>query len=88
MVMGHEFMGIVEETGKNITHLKAGDRVVVPFPIACGSCFFASMIFLPPVNTAIPIIMVLKEESLQKKAVLYLDIQISMEDIMEDRHSM
>lgn len=40
MVMGHEFMGIVEETGKNITHLKAGDRVVVPFPIACGSCFF------------------------------------------------
>lgn len=40
MVMGHEFMGIVEETGKNINHLKAGDRVVVPFPIACGSCYF------------------------------------------------
>ncbi|MDR6457990.1 threonine dehydrogenase-like Zn-dependent dehydrogenase [Chryseobacterium vietnamense] len=40
MVMGHEFMGIVEETGKNINHLKVGDRVVVPFPIACGSCFF------------------------------------------------
>jgi len=40
MVMGHEFMGIVEEVGKGITHLKAGDRVVVPFPIACGGCFF------------------------------------------------
>ncbi|MGN7864010.1 zinc-dependent alcohol dehydrogenase [Chryseobacterium sp. 22458] len=40
MVMGHEFMGIVEETGKNITGLKPGDRVVVPFPIACGNCFF------------------------------------------------
>lgn len=40
MVMGHEFMGIVEEVGKNIGHLKAGDRVVVPFPVACGSCFF------------------------------------------------
>ncbi|AKK74555.1 dehydrogenase [Chryseobacterium gallinarum] len=40
MVMGHEFMGVVEETGKDITHLKVGDRVVVPFPISCGSCFF------------------------------------------------
>lgn len=40
MVLGHEFMGIVEETGSAITSLKRGDRVFVPFPIACGSCFF------------------------------------------------
>lgn len=40
MVLGHEFMGIVEETGKAVTNLKRGDRVVVPFPIACGHCFF------------------------------------------------
>src|SRR5882757_9304839 len=40
MVLGHEFMGIVEETGKGVTNLKRGDRVVVPFPIACGRCFF------------------------------------------------
>jgi len=40
MVLGHEFMGIVEETGADITNLKRGDRVVVPFPIACGTCFF------------------------------------------------
>lgn len=40
MVMGHEFMGIIEEVGANITHLKVGDRVVVPFPIACGGCYF------------------------------------------------
>lgn len=40
LVMGHEFMGVVEETGKNITRLKKGDRVVVPFPVACGHCFF------------------------------------------------
>ncbi|PLK42485.1 zinc-dependent alcohol dehydrogenase [Emticicia sp. TH156] len=40
MVLGHEFMGIVEETGKGVTKLKRGDRVVVPFPIACGHCFF------------------------------------------------
>ncbi len=39
-ILGHEFMGIVEETGKQITHLKKDDRVVVPFPIACGQCFF------------------------------------------------
>jgi S-(hydroxymethyl)glutathione dehydrogenase / alcohol dehydrogenase len=43
MVMGHEFMGIVEETGKTVSKLKKGDRVVVPFPIACGHCFFCSM---------------------------------------------
>jgi threonine dehydrogenase-like Zn-dependent dehydrogenase len=42
MVLGHEFMGIVEETGKAITNLKRGDRVVVPFPIACGHCFFCT----------------------------------------------
>jgi len=42
MIMGHEFMGIVEETGSAITRLKKGDRVVVPFPIACGSCFFCT----------------------------------------------
>lgn len=40
MVLGHEFMGIVQETGKAIKNLKAGDRVVVPFPVACGGCFF------------------------------------------------
>jgi S-(hydroxymethyl)glutathione dehydrogenase/alcohol dehydrogenase len=42
LVMGHEFMGIVEETGNAVKNLQPGDRVVVPFPIACGSCFFCS----------------------------------------------
>ncbi|UAY53088.1 zinc-dependent alcohol dehydrogenase [Ferruginibacter albus] len=42
MVLGHEFMGIVEEVGKGIKNLKRGDRVVVPFPIACGTCFFCN----------------------------------------------
>jgi S-(hydroxymethyl)glutathione dehydrogenase/alcohol dehydrogenase len=40
MVMGHEFMGIVEERGRGVAAVQKGDRVVVPFPIACGSCFF------------------------------------------------
>jgi threonine dehydrogenase-like Zn-dependent dehydrogenase len=38
-VLGHEFMGEVVETGKAVTTLKVGDRVVVPFPIACGQCW-------------------------------------------------
>ena len=42
MVLGHEFMGIVEETGKAVQNLNKGDRVVVPFPIACGHCFFCN----------------------------------------------
>jgi alcohol dehydrogenase len=41
-VLGHEFMGIVEEAGPSVTKLKRGDRVVVPFPIACGYCYFCN----------------------------------------------
>ncbi len=37
-VLGHEFMGEVVETGRNVKKLRTGDRVVVPFPIACGEC--------------------------------------------------
>ncbi|HEU4643523.1 MAG TPA: zinc-dependent alcohol dehydrogenase [Gemmatimonadaceae bacterium] len=38
-VLGHEFMGEVMEVGRDVKNLKAGDRVVVPFPIACGNCW-------------------------------------------------
>ncbi|MBA4362765.1 zinc-dependent alcohol dehydrogenase [Pseudomonas sp. FSL W5-0299] len=42
-IFGHEFMGIVEETGSAVTAVQRGDRVVVPFVIACGECFFCQM---------------------------------------------
>ena len=42
-VFGHEFMGIVEEVGSAVTAVSKGDRVIVPFVIACGSCFFCDM---------------------------------------------
>lgn len=42
MVVGHEFMGVVEDAGPEVTAVGKGDRVVVPFPIACGGCFFCN----------------------------------------------
>ncbi|MFJ6113875.1 zinc-dependent alcohol dehydrogenase [Agrococcus sediminis] len=41
-VLGHETMGIVEEVGPAVTSLRPGDRVVIPFVIACGSCFMCA----------------------------------------------
>lgn len=39
---GHEFVGIVEEVGSSVQNLNPGDRVMVPFNISCGSCYFCS----------------------------------------------
>jgi len=41
-ILGHEFMGIVEEAGPSVHRVQRGDRVVIPFVIACGECFFCS----------------------------------------------
>jgi threonine dehydrogenase-like Zn-dependent dehydrogenase len=41
-ILGHEFMGLVEEAGSEVTAVKRGDRVVIPFVIACGQCFFCA----------------------------------------------
>lgn len=41
-ILGHEPMGVVEEVGAEVTHIKPGDRVVVPFNISCGSCWMCS----------------------------------------------
>ncbi len=42
-IFGHEFMGVVEEVGADVHRVKKGDRVIVPFVIACGECFFCRM---------------------------------------------
>jgi threonine dehydrogenase-like Zn-dependent dehydrogenase len=39
-ILGHEFMGEVVATGRAVTNLREGDRIVVPFAIACGNCYF------------------------------------------------
>ena len=41
-ILGHEFMGEVVEIGGGVTNLKVGDRVIVPFTISCGRCFFCA----------------------------------------------
>ncbi|MBC7658079.1 MAG: glutathione-dependent formaldehyde dehydrogenase [Chitinophagaceae bacterium] len=54
MVMGHEFMGIVEEVGSDVKNLKKGDRVVIPFVISCGSCWFCNHDFPTGCETTNP----------------------------------
>ena len=41
-ILGHEPMGVVEEVGPEVTHIKPGDRVVIPFNISCGTCFMCT----------------------------------------------
>jgi threonine dehydrogenase-like Zn-dependent dehydrogenase len=50
-VLGHEPMGIVEEVGPEVTHIKAGDRVVIPFNISCGHCWMCSRGFFAQCET-------------------------------------
>lgn len=50
-VLGHEFMGIVEDVGAEVTSLQPGDRVVVPFNISCGRCWMCSRGFFAQCET-------------------------------------
>src|SRR5688572_11360729 len=50
-VLGHEPMGIVEEVGTGVTHIKPGDRVVIPFNISCGHCWMCTRGFYAQCET-------------------------------------
>ena len=50
-VLGHEPMGIVEEVGSEVTHIKPGDRVVIPFNISCGHCWMCERGFYAQCET-------------------------------------
>ncbi len=50
-VLGHEPMGVVEEVGAEVTHIKPGDRVVIPFNISCGHCWMCSHGFFAQCET-------------------------------------
>lgn len=50
-ILGHEPMGIVEEVGSEVTNIAAGDRVVIPFQIACGHCFMCDQGLLTQCET-------------------------------------
>ena len=53
-VLGHEPMGVVEEVGRDVKKLKKGDRVVVPFCIACGDCWFCKKTLFSCCDTSNP----------------------------------
>lgn len=53
-ILGHEFMGVVEDAGPAVTKVKRGDRVVIPFVIACGSCFYCTKSLFAACETTNP----------------------------------
>lgn len=69
-VIGHEPMGIVTEIGKGVKKLRVGDRVVVPFTISCGNCWFCQQQLFSLCDTSNPNSQIAKEAMGQSPAAL------------------
>jgi threonine dehydrogenase-like Zn-dependent dehydrogenase len=71
-ILGHEFMGVVVDAGSAVTNLQKGDRVVVPFVIACGHCFFCEKQLFSACETTNPDRgAILNKKSLRPGAALF-----------------
>jgi len=71
-ILGHEFMGIVEDVGPAVTAVSRGDRVIVPFVIACGRCFFCNLtLFAACENTNPDRGAIMNKKSLRPGAALF-----------------
>ncbi len=70
-ILGHEFMGVVEEVGPGAGRLRRGDRVVVPFGIYCGQCFFCERQLFAACETSNPqtVVMEGRGATLNKKSL-------------------
>ena len=70
-ILGHEPMGEVVEVGSKVTKLKIGDRVVVPFTIACGDCYFCRKTLYSCCDTTNPNAEIAREAMGQSPAGLF-----------------
>jgi threonine dehydrogenase-like Zn-dependent dehydrogenase len=70
-VIGHEPMGIVEEVGKDVKKLQKGDRVVVPFTISCGHCWFCQQQLFSLCDTSNPNAEIARQAMGQSPAALF-----------------
>src|ERR1700683_1605559 len=70
-ILGHEPMGEVIEVGSGVTRLKVGDRVVVPFTISCGKCFFCTKQLFSLCDTSNPNAEIAREAMGQSPAGLF-----------------
>jgi len=70
-VIGHEPMGVVVEVGKDVKKLKKGDRVVVPFTISCGQCWFCQQQLFSMCDTSNPNAEIARQAMGQSPAALF-----------------
>lgn len=87
-IFGHEFMGIVEDAGPAVTRVAKGDRVVIPFVIACGGCFFVRSTFMLPAKRRTRAEAPSSIKNKFRQARRYLGTAICMAEFQADKRNM